>query len=354
LPYFPFACTIPGRAPKVFKAFVVNRFLGYNITMSLRASIDVGSNTIRLLIAEVRDYKIIDVYSDRKITRLGDRTDSAGRLPDKNIEDSLTVLKGFSAVIAKYGVGDIRAVATSAVREAANADIFIKKALDETGIAIEIIPGLKEAELTLKGILLSFEGSPYNGGNSGSKLIIDIGGGSTEWIIYKPGKTAVMGSIPVGVIKLSQKYLKSDPADQADLDEMNNEIMSVLEDLHMRTGRYLDNNSFLIGTAGTFTTLASIDLKLEPYVREKVHMHKIPLAGLLRMGEELLALPLEERMKVKGLEPERADLIIPGLIFTINTMEYFGFRELTVSDYGLLEGALLETEEIYEKNLSKT
>ena len=125
--------------------------------MSLRASIDVGSNTLRLLIADVRDNKIIDIYSDRKITRLGDGIDSAGRLTDKNIEDSLTVLKGFSAVIAEYGVGDIRAVATSAVREAANADIFIKKALNETGIAIEIIPGVKEAELTLKGILLSFE-----------------------------------------------------------------------------------------------------------------------------------------------------------------------------------------------------
>ena len=151
-----------------------------------------------------------------------------------------------------------------------------------------------------------------------------------------------MGSIPVGVIKLSQRYLKSDPIAQADLDEMNNEIMSVLENLHMRIGRYFDKNTFLIGTAGTFTTLASIDLKLERYVREKVHMHKIPFDRLLRTGKELLAMPLE-----------RADLIRPGLIFTINTREYFGFRELTVSDYGLLEGALLETEETYEKNLSK-
>lgn len=125
--------------------------------MSLRASIDVGSNTLRLLIAEVRDNRIIDVYSDRKITRLGDGIDSSGRLWDKNMEGSLNALKGFSAVIAKYGVADIRAVATSAVREAANADIFIKKALNETGIAIEIIPGVKEAELTLKGILSSFE-----------------------------------------------------------------------------------------------------------------------------------------------------------------------------------------------------
>jgi exopolyphosphatase / guanosine-5'-triphosphate,3'-diphosphate pyrophosphatase len=125
--------------------------------MSLRASIDVGSNTLRLLIADVSNNKIIDVYSDRKITRLGAGIDGAGILPDKNIEDSLTALKGFSAVIAKYGVEDIRAVATSAIREAANADIFIKKALNEAGIAIEIIPGIKEAELALKGVLSSFD-----------------------------------------------------------------------------------------------------------------------------------------------------------------------------------------------------
>jgi exopolyphosphatase/guanosine-5'-triphosphate,3'-diphosphate pyrophosphatase len=125
--------------------------------MSLRASIDVGSNTLRLLIADVRDNKIIEVYSDRKITRLGDGIEGTGTLPDKNIEDSLTALTGFSAVIAKYGVVDTRAVATSAIREAANADIFIKKALNKTGIAIEVISGVKEAELTLKGILLSFE-----------------------------------------------------------------------------------------------------------------------------------------------------------------------------------------------------
>lgn len=340
------------KSPESFQGFRgESLFLGYNITMSLRASIDVGSNTLRLLIAEVRDNKIIDVYSDRKITRLGDGIDGAGSLRDNNMEDSLTALKGFSAVIATYGVGDIRAFATSALREAANADIFIKKALNETGIAIEVIPGVKEAALTLKGIVFAFEHSAFPIPHSA--LLIDIGGGSTEWIIYKPGNPVVMGSIPVGVIKLSQRYLKSDPIAQADLDEMNNELMSVLETLHMRIGRYFNKNTFFIGTAGTFTTLASIDLKLERYVREKVHMHKIPLDRLLRTGKELLALPLEERKKVKGLEPERADLIIPGLIFTINTMEYFGFRELTVSDYGLLEGALLETEETDEKNLSK-
>ena len=128
----------------------------YNIIMSLRASIDVGSNTLRLLIAEVNGNKILDVYSDRKITRLGSSIDRDGRLPEANMEDSLTALKEFSAVISKYGVRNIKAVATSALREAVNSDLFLTRALRDTGINIEVITGDKEAALTLKGVLLSF------------------------------------------------------------------------------------------------------------------------------------------------------------------------------------------------------
>ena len=198
------------------------------------------------------------------------------------------------------------------------------------------------------------EGYPCEDGRPSGKFVVDIGGGSTEWILLRRGCPPVMGSIPIGVIKLSGKYLKSDPVVQKEVDELENEIMSVLETLHMRIGRYFDNNLLFIGTAGTFTTLASLDLKLERYVREKIHMHRIPLERLLSICKRLIALPLKERRKTKGLEPARADLIIPGIIFTINTMKYFGFHEITISDYGLLEGALLDIEETDEKSISKT
>ena len=198
------------------------------------------------------------------------------------------------------------------------------------------------------------EGYPCEDGKQSGKFVVDIGGGSTEWILLRRGSPPIMGSIPIGVIKLSGKYLKSDPVVQKEVDELENEIMSVLENLHMRIGRYFDNSLLFIGTAGTFTTLASLDLELERYVREKIHMHRIPLERLLSICKRLIALPLKERRKTKGLEPERADLIIPGIIFTINTMKYFGFREITISDYGLLEGALLDIEETDEKSISKT
>jgi len=336
--------------------------------MQLLASIDVGSNTIRLLISGTEDNRIIDVFSDRKITRLGDRVDQTGRLQDKNIEVSIAALKEFSSAISKYGVRHVKAVATSALREASNSDIFIKKVFDATGISVEVISGRKEAELTLKGILNAFPAAEHitspsivpplsrvrtDGVPTRSMFIIDIGGGSTEWILYRDHDHIDMGSIPVGVIKLARKFLKTDPVSETDMNEMNSEIISFLRDIKTMIGNRLNRYTQLIGTAGTFTTIASIDLGLDSYSREKIHLHVIPLTRLLEMSRELLDLSLEERKKIRGLEPERADLIIPGIQFTIKVMELFYFDELIISDCGLLEGVLLEIKEIIEKGISE-
>ena len=320
--------------------------------MPLLASIDVGSNTLRLLVAEVRDNRIIDVYSDRKITRLGNKVGQTGRLQNDTMDASLSALMEFSSVISKYGVVHTKAVATSALREASNSDIFINKAFDSAGIAIEVISGRKEAELTLEGILASFPRSAFR--IHRSAFIVDIGGGSSEWIFYRDRDNIDMGSIPVGVIKLAQKHIKTDPVSEEDLNALNHEIISVLNNLKYGIGQYIDNNTQLIGTAGTFTTIASIDLGLEAYAREKVHLHKINYARLKHIIKNLMPLPLKERVKVIGLEPGRADLIIPGIQFTINVMDMFGFDELTINDYGLLEGALLAIKELNGKSISET
>jgi exopolyphosphatase / guanosine-5'-triphosphate,3'-diphosphate pyrophosphatase len=320
--------------------------------MPLLASIDVGSNTLRLLVAEVRDKKIIDVYSDRKITRLGNKVGQTGRLQDENMDASLSALMEFSSVISKYGVVRTKAVATSALREASNSDIFIKKAFDSAGIAIEVISGRKEAEMTLAGILASFHSSEFRIHHSA--FIIDIGGGSSEWILYRDKDNLDMGSIPIGVIKLAQKHIKTDPVSEEDLNALNHEIISVLTNLKYRIGQYIDSNTKLIGTAGTFTTIASIDLGLEAYARGKVHLHKINYARLKAMIKNLMLLTLKERVKIRGLEPGRADLIIPGIQFTINVMDIFGFDELTINDYGLLEGTLLAIKDSDGKSISET
>jgi exopolyphosphatase / guanosine-5'-triphosphate,3'-diphosphate pyrophosphatase len=321
------------------------------------ASIDVGSNTIRLLIGAVEGKRITGIHSGRRITRLGNNVHQTGKLQDKNAEDSIAVLKEFSSALAHYGVKYTKAVGTSALREATNADLFIKKAFGETGIMIEVISGEQEAALTLQGILASLPEDGY--GILESALIIDMGGGSTEWISLRKNHIAgtrpsfMMGTIPMGVIKLAQKYVQAGTVSEYDAQRMTAEIDPVLQELKAGIGQ-IPKKTCLIGTAGTFTTIASVDLGLEEYSSEKIHLHTIPFNRLFAMKDRLFSLTLKERETVRGLEPGRADLIIPGIQFTISVMERFGIDELIVSDHGLLEGALLSARETHEKGFSET
>ncbi len=199
------------------------------------ASIDVGSNTIRLLIVAVEGSRIADIHSARRITRLGNNVHQTGTLQDRNMEDSIAVLKEFSSAISHFGVYYTKAVGTSALREATNADLFIKKAFGETGILIDVISGEQEAALTLKGILASLPMAGYT--IPESTLILDMGGGSTEWISIQKNHAAgtspavLMGTIPLGVIKLAQKYVQAGPVSEYDIHQMTAEIDPVLQDL---------------------------------------------------------------------------------------------------------------------------
>jgi exopolyphosphatase/guanosine-5'-triphosphate,3'-diphosphate pyrophosphatase len=321
--------------------------------VSLSAAIDVGSNTIRLLIGNIQDNRIQHILYERRITRLAQGINQFRILRADRIEASITVLKEYSSVIKSNDVRTVRAVATSALREALNSNVFIEKVLADAGISITVISGEKEAELILKGVLSSFPDLRLN--RNQSLLIIDIGGGSTEWILCRGEYPVAMGSIPVGVIKLHEKYIKTDPVSKEDISALNREIISSIEILKKNTGNHINRETRFIGTAGTFSTLASIDLHLEIYSREKIHLHRLPLTKLFNIRNKLIAFPVRERTKITGLEPGRADLIIPGIQFTINMMESFGIDELTVSDYGLLEGVLLETlKEKDEKDIPET
>jgi len=325
--------------------------------MLILASIDVGSNTIRLLIGAVEGERITDIHSGRRITRLGNNVEQTGKLQDKNMEDSIAVLKEFLSAVTLNGVQYTKAVGTSALREAANADLFIKKAFEETGITIDVISGEEEAALTLKGILASLPMAGYS--IPESALIVDMGGGSTEWISIRKNHAAgtqpslAMGTIPMGVIKLAQKYVQAGPVSEDDVQRMAGGIDPVLLKLHARIGD-VPKETCLIGTAGTFTTIASVDLSLEHYSRERIHLHTIPLHRLLAMRDRLFSLTLKERETVRGLEPGRADLIIPGIQFTITMMKRFSIDELIISDHGLLEGALLSARETLEKSIPET
>lgn len=301
------------------------------------AAIDVGSNTLRMLVGDVHEQGIARVSFERAITRLAQGMTSSGMLGEKNMKESLLVLKGFSQSLAHHGMIRVRAVGTSALREAKNGQGFIETAFRETGIRIEIISGLREAELTLRGTKLGMEAE-------GNSLIIDIGGGSTEWIISKSGPppSTLYGSLPLGVVTLCENFVSGDPPSHKEVLALSTEINAHLEPLRRRLAGHAVPLTRVLGTGGSITTLASIDLGLDTYNHERIHLHTISLHRLYALKERLLSLPSSARQAITGLEPERADLIIPGILLTIRWMELLEARELVVSDFGLLEGLLRE------------
>ncbi|MDP2166769.1 MAG: hypothetical protein Q8J64_00365 [Thermodesulfovibrionales bacterium] len=304
------------------------------------SSIDIGSNSVRLLIGTVESGRINDIRHERIITRLASGLGASGLLGRPNMQKTLQALKGFLKITGQYGVRHIKAVGTSALREAKNSAEFVENVSAATGIKIEVISGRREAELTAKGVLRGC--AP---GHNSLHLIIDIGGGSTEWIYSKGRKVIAAGTVPVGVVKLHEKHMRSDPPSTADISSLDRDLDGASAEIKENVGDLFGEGVVLIGTAGTATTLAAIDLSLAVYDRQKVHMHKMSLRRLRALSETLTGLPLEARAGVRGLEPGRADLIIPGIHFTIKLMEKLGIKGIVISDHGLLEGALLELSE---------
>lgn len=302
------------------------------------ASIDVGSNTIRLLIGSVDSGKILRLTNELAITRLAENISETGMLKKERMLKSLSALKKFSRLISDFGVDCVKAVGTSALREAKNSEEFLEMVLSETGIKINVISGIEEARLTAKGVL-------HDMPKSSSSLILDIGGGSTEWILCKDSAIIMTKTIPTGVVKLFEKYIKSDPPSNQDIAELEKEIETVVLPIKSEIEKSINKKTSFIGTAGTITTFASMDIGLSEYDHEKVQNYIIPVQRLEDLSIKLISLPLNKRQKLKGLEPERADLIIPGIVFTIKVIRILGFENIIVSDDGLLEGILLSLAE---------
>ncbi len=312
------------------------------------AVIDVGTNTIRLLIGWVKNGKLVRLASDRAVTRLGKDLLTTGALHKESIDKSIATLVNFKEKCDKHGVLYILAVGTSALRNANNSAEFISNIKDQTGIRIQIISGSREAELTFKGIV-----GYYNDKEPllPPLFITDIGGGSTEWIFYANtgthDKKLVMDSMQIGAVRLFESFFKNDSLTAEELGKANSYIS---EEVYRSLLKHNINPSIdtikiehLVATGGTATTLASIDLNLDKYDADKVHLHKIPRPALHMLFERLSALPLNQRDSIKGLEHGRADIIIPGTLILMVIMEILKVDEVVISDYGLMEGMLADS-----------
>lgn len=249
---------------------------------------------------------------------------------------SLLALRRFCEIAASRGVVSVAAVGTSALREAKNREGFLDRARREAGVSVRVISGDDEARLTLLGVRAAL------GSRLDRMLMLDIGGGSTELLLAHGQGIRAAVSTDLGVVKLSEAYVKSDPPSAEELEAIRDVVSARMALLRTRDFHGHPQAEILVGTAGTVTTLAAIDLSLDPYDPDRVTGHHLSRRRVADLLGELARLPLQERRGVRGLEPGRADVIVAGAIVCLGVMDGLGFADLTVSDGGLREGILLD------------
>jgi len=302
----------------------------------LLASIDIGTNTFRLLVGVVyqkdKHYMIEEVHSERVITRLGSGIPEGNILRVQDIETGIRTLKGFSRLISRYNVSGLSAIGTSALREARNKDVFIKRAREEAGINVRIVSEEEEARLTATGMTMDI---PVEG----SLLLVDIGGGSTELIFMDNGSISNLKGLRLGAVYLTEQYMRNDPPSKEELRAMERHIIGEVNN----QGMGLPEGTTLIGTAGTITTLSAMLQGLDRYDHSRIHKSRLTLDSINRIYEEITRISMKQRAEVYPvLLDRRADIIVAGTLILRLIMRAFGFEEMTVSDHGLREGIIID------------
>ena len=304
--------------------------------MQRLASIDVGSNTIRLLIAESavaappRPY-----YLERRITRLGENFMQQRMLQPPAMERSIAALQEFVELMERSGVLHYSAGATAVVREAKNAQYFLDLVRSQTGLQVRILNGSEEAKLSLLGV------ASVISNNRAPMAVFDIGGGSTELIRKSGGEidSVQSSSLPLGVVHLTERFLQADPPGYESCVQLRRYVSGVLKKLPVPED---SSDMIWVGTAGTVTTLASMWLELKEYEPNKINGTVLKKPWLADLCYRLADMEIAQRKHLPGLEPGREDIILAGGLVTLELMNTFGLVEFIVSDAGLLEGLFLD------------
>jgi len=300
------------------------------------ASIDLGTNTLRILIADVKENKIYPLFSQNVLVRTGESISKQKLLKVSAMERTISALEGFKKKIDEFQVREVSFLATSALREAENRDVFLKK-VKKMGFSPEIITGKKEAELTTKGALFLLK-EKYKLNNT--NLFFDLGGGSTEFVIFDRGIKHVL-SIPQGVVKLTESFLLHDPPVKKELDKLRDFIGHTLSESLKDFLSYPIRD--IIGDAGTVTTLSAIALKLEEYDWEKTTGFHLRKKEIEKLREKMVRLTAKERLHhFPILEKGREDVIVSGCIFLEELLNLYRKDEIISTDGGLREGIIVE------------
>jgi len=300
------------------------------------ATIDIGSNTVRLLVADVLGtaaWRAVD--QDQTVTRLGEGLAQSGRLGEAPMARTLAAVRTYVERGVGLGARDVHIVATSAVREASNGRAFATAIEGATGRRVDVVSGETEARLTLRGVRCGL------GALTGRMLTFDIGGGSTEYVLADGDSILSMASLRLGVVPLAERFPFPGPVDASRYRALCDELRARLDGELPATIRAA-RVDHLVGTAGTVTTLAALDLGLVRYDGARVQGHVLSRAAVDGLAARLGRLTVVERAALPCLEPGRADLIVPGTAIVTVTMDLTRVDRLRVSDYGLREGLLVD------------
>lgn len=296
---------------------------------------DVGTNTVRLLVADVDSLgRIVPVDTCREMPRLGEGLVHTGRLSEGAMERSVKVLVDYAQRIRQAAPEGFVAAATSAVREAENGPDFVERVRRDTGLPLEVIGGDEEARLTALGA------AAVVAGDVGELLIVDIGGGSTEFILIRNGETHRRVSVPMGVVTLTERFFRSDPPSASDLYDLDEYVRGQMREVRRGLGEL--GPVRLVATAGTPTTLAAIDLEMAHYEPERINNHVLSLARVEELFDLIVAVPVVERRRITGIEPGREELMVAGTAVLLRVMHDYQFGAVVVSDWGLREGLILD------------
>ncbi|HZV36041.1 MAG TPA: Ppx/GppA phosphatase family protein [Verrucomicrobiae bacterium] len=301
-----------------------------------RAIIDVGTNSIKLLVADLLDGKVEPVSEQSEQTRLGAGFYATHRLQPENIAHTARAVASFATEARKLNAASLRVIATSATRDAVNPEDLLSAIQRESGLKVEIISGEQEAEWVLKGVATDPELA------RGPLLVLDVGGGSTEFILGMDSDKHFARSYPLGTVRLMEQLPHSDPSTAGQLaatrafvtDFLQREVRPQLQPAFDALSR-LDAKLQLVGTGGTATILARMEGRLDNYDRKAIENVRVSRAQITAHAERLWSMPLAARRNMVGLPKSRADIILTGVVIYESVMETFGFSELRISSRGL-------------------
>lgn len=298
------------------------------------AAIDIGSNSVRLMVAEARsggDYRVLDDH--KETTRLAHGLSSTGLLTQEAIAHTLAALKRMKTIVDGYGVERLEVIATSAVREADNGPEFSRRVKEQLGLTVEVIPTAEEGRLSFLSAARQFDLSDANA------VLVDLGGGSAELVFAAKGIIEEIHSLPIGAVRMTEAFLINDPPTKTDLQQLKKHLDNALRDT---VGEPDFTPHVMIGAGGTFTALANISVRQKRLNRQNIAGYEMNRSEVRHLLEFLGHMPLATRRNVAGLNPDRADIIFAGLFVIERLMKWLNVNRLLIHDRGVRDGLLLK------------